>query len=172
MEIKNLHKYVRIYNEERVLFEDIGPKARKRGFLRFEEFFKICMWKSVRPKKRYIKNKDTIEEMSKKAFSETDEKKKMEILCELEGVRVPTASAILTIVFPDNYAVIDVRCIEMLNELGFKIKNSMSIKIWLEYLELVRKLAKENKVHPRKIDMALFAMHKEKLDKEGYKNLY
>ena len=64
----------------------------------------------------FIKNKDTIEKISREAFAEKDELLKIKKLCELEGVGIPTASALLPVVFPKQYAVIDVRCLETLKE--------------------------------------------------------
>jgi hypothetical protein len=36
----------------------------------------------------------------------------------------------------------------------------------------MRSLAKENKITPRALDMALFAMHRENLEEDNYRNLY
>src|SRR3989344_7035791 len=172
MKIQDITHYIKNYNTEEVLFNEVGPEIRKRGFMKFDEFYKICMWKSVRPKKRYIQNNKIVENITKKAFSENNEANKMLMLTRLNGVGIPTASAILTIVFPNKYSVIDIRCIESLNFLGYKISKVMTIKNWLEYIKIMRKLAEENNVTPRQMDMALFTMHKEKLQNEGYKNLY
>ena len=173
MEIKEINKYIGLYDTEKHLFQVVGPSVQVRGYLSFDDFYKICMWKSVRQKNNYIENKNDIEKTSRGAFAEADEARKIEILCELKGVGIPTASAILTVVFPEKYAVIDVRCLEMLKErLGFEVGKSISIKTWLKYLDIMRGLAKENNITPRELDMALFAMHKEKLENEGFRNLY
>lgn len=173
MKIKEIKKYIELYDTEKYLFKIIGLDIKKKGFLLFEDFYQICMWKSVRPKKRYISNKEQIKETSRRALSEKDESKKIKILCELNGVSIPTASAILTIIYPEKYAVIDIRCLEALNNiLKIKIKKTVSVGIWIKYLEIMRNLAKENNVTPREVDMALFAMHKENLEKQNHKNLY
>ena len=130
------------------------------------------MWKSVRQKHNYLVNKKIVEKVTKEAFKETDERKKMEELCKLKGVGIPMASAILTIVFPNKYAVIDIRCIEMLNKLNLTIKKHITLNVWLEYLIIIRNLAKDNGLTPREIDKILFAMHKESLESDNYKNLY
>lgn len=175
MKIGNLKKYIELYDMEKYLFDVIGSEASKRGCLTFEEFYKICMWKSVRQKQKYIsaKNRNEVEAITKDAFAEQDEGKRTKKLCELNGVGIPTASAILTVVFPEKYAVIDVRCLEMLRDkFDYKISKQTSIKSWLEYLSIMRSLAEENAITPRKLDMALFAMHREKLMNEDYRNLY
>ncbi len=161
---EQLQDYIRKYYVEEVLFRDIGPKAKARGFLEFMEFLKIGLWKSVRQKNRYLKNKAIVEKITKEAFLEQDEMKKMQILCDnLEGVDIPTASAILSIVYPEKYPVIDIRCLQTLAENGFSIKTTPpNVKIWLQYLGIIRDLAKEFEVTPRDVDMALFAWHAEK----------
>lgn len=173
MKIVDIKKYIELYDTESYLFKVIGPNVKKRGYFLFEEFYKICMWKSARQKQRYIKNKHSIERISKDAFVEVDERRKMEILCKLNGVSIPTASALLTIVYPERYAVIDVRCLETLKKEGCHISKYPSPRAWLKYLDIMREWAKENIVTPRELDMALFAIHREFLEEgQGYRNLY
>ena len=172
MIIKDIQKYIELYDTEAYLFRVVGIRAKERGFLTFDDFYKICMWKSARQKQNYIKNKKVIEKITKEAFTEKDESKKMKKLCELYGVGIKTASAILTVVFPKKYAVIDERCLDILNRYGFKISKYPSVKTWKNYLDIMRAVAKENKVSPRKLDMALFAIHKELLESQNFKNLY
>lgn len=173
MKIKNIDKYIQLYDVERYLFTVIGPEIKKKKYFSFNDFYQIVMWKSVRPKSRYISNKEQVERISREALSKSDESEKIQTLCELNGVGIPTASAILTIIYPEKYAVIDIRCLEALNDiLKIKISKSVSLKTWLKYLELIRNIAKENNIKPRELDMALFAMHKENLDKQNHKNLY
>jgi len=60
---------------------------------------------------------------------------------------------------------------EMLRALGVKIKKTISMNTWLFYTNLMQEWARENRITPRHLDMALFAMHRDKLDKEN-RNLY
>ena len=172
MKIAEIKKYMELYDTEGYLFKVIGPNVVGRGYFLFDEFYKICMWKSSRQKQRYIKNKNIIEEESKKAIAEKDEKKKMEILCQLDGVSIPMASALLTIVYPKRYAVIDIRCLETLRKMDYKIGRYPSPSVWLKYLDTMRKLAQENSITPRELDMVLFAIHRETLEAQDYRNLY
>lgn len=170
--IVDIKKYIELYSIENCLFNKIGPAGKARGFFSFDEFYKICMWKTRRQKNRYLRNVDKIESTTKNAFFEKDEKKQMEKLCELDGVSVPVVSAILTIYDPARYGIIDIRCIEMLNILGYQMPKIPSVKTWLKYLTVIRELATANGVTPREVDMALFAMHQEHLDKNNYRPLY
>lgn len=172
MVIKDIQKYIELYDTEKYLFSVIGVGAKKRGFLTFDEFYKICMWKSARQKPNYLKNKNTVEKITKNAFAEKDESKRIKKLCELNGVDIKTASAILTVVFPKEYGVIDERCLSVLNTYGIKISKYASINTWLNYLKIMRDLAEDNNKTPRELDMALFAIHREQLEKENFRNLY
>lgn len=172
MKLEDIKKYIALYDIESYIFNIIGPSVKKRGYFTFEEFYKICIWKSPRPKKKYIKNISAIGEVSRKAFSETNERSRISVLLKLEGVGLPTASALLTSVFPEKYAIIDIRCLEIVRErFNDKIGKIISINVWIEYLEEIRKRALEYKITPRELEKALFAIHKEKLDKT-FKNLY
>ncbi len=172
MIIPGIKKHLANYDIENILFQNIGPKAKKRGYLNFNEFYYICMWKSPRPKKKYLTNKATIEEITKKVFKEKDEEKRINLLCSLGGVGIPTASAILSVVLPEEYPIIDIRCIQMLESLKLGKYNTYSVSSWIKYLDTMRSLAKENNVSPRELDKVLFAMHREQLDKEEFRNLY
>jgi len=164
-------KYLALYDQENYLFNHLGPAIKKRGFIKFDEFYKICMWKSARQKPKYIKNKNTVEKLTRTAF-QLKEDEKMKMLCKLKGVGIPTASALLAIVYPKKYPIIDVRCVYMLKELRENINKSITINNWLKYLRIMRNIAKENMITPRELDKVLFAMHKEKLEADGFKNLY
>jgi thermostable 8-oxoguanine DNA glycosylase len=172
MEKIDFKKYVMLYSLEDHLFSVVGPQIKKRGYMTFDDFYKIAMWKSARQKPNYLQNKNNVESISKDAFLIHGESEKMDMLCSLKGVGIPTASAILTIVYPENYAVIDVRCIEMLQELGYSIKKTITPNNWLKYLDITRRIAKENNITAREVDKALFAMHREWLEGQNYRNLY
>jgi len=173
MKLHNIKKYLSLYSQEDYLFKVIGPRIKERGYVLFDEFYQIGMWKSARQKQNYLTNKNIVEEITKKAFIEKDETKKILKLCYLKGVSIPTASAILTIVFPKKYGIIDVRVIELLRNRGEKVNKTITPNTWVQYLSIVRSSAQENGITPRDVDKVLFAMHREELEeKQDYRNLY
>lgn len=146
------------------LIDELKP-VLKRGYLTKREFVKIGMWKSPRPKKWYLKNSITdIEKISKEALSTKFEKRRIELLTKLKGVSIPTASAILMLIDPNNYGVIDIRVWQVLylygsvkinpDGVGFDFKN------WYNYLIKLRFYAKKFKVKARDIERTLFFYHK------------
>ena len=92
-------------------FESVSKVFQERGFLYKEEFVYIGIWKTQRQTKNYEKNPDEeIKSRSKLAISShPDINEQLEALIELKGVSIPVASAILTVIFPNDYCVIDYR---------------------------------------------------------------
>lgn len=117
--------------------------ARKRGYFTRNEFLAICRWKSPRPMKHYTTNsEEEIKQITKKAFSTLFEKRKIELLDKLKGVNVPMASALLTIMYPECYGVIDVKAWYSLVQLGIirgknaKKKRSFNVNDWYRYMKI------------------------------------
>ena len=128
------------------LIEEL-KNVKKRGYLTKDEFIKIGMWKSPRSKKHYLKNSEKdIELVTKKSFSSNSEKEKIEILIKLHGVKIPTASAILMLIDPQNYGVIDIRVWQTLylyNEANTKPDGkNFNSDDWVTYLTKIRLFAK------------------------------
>ncbi|MBP8113955.1 MAG: hypothetical protein KAY50_01295 [Chitinophagaceae bacterium] len=166
-----LEKYIDYYDLEKHLFLNGKIWARK-GWLSKPEFLEICLWKSRRPKKLYEQNSEKkIIRITKKSFLEKDEIKKIEFLTELHGVSIPTASAILCIINPEDYPVIDVRCVESLQDINLITWEKINLTNWLDYLKIVREIAKKYNKSTREIEKGLFAFNRIKLDKE-FRNLY
>ena len=168
---KNLNFYIKSYDVEKELYKR-GKKWRKKGYLKKKQFMEICLWKSRRAKKRYDSNDATlVKKITQEAFAESDEKKKIEKLTELKGVRIPVASAILSVTDSDNYPIIDERCMQALKTL-YKIEwKVITSNSWLNYLDFLRKLAKEHNKTAREIEKGLFAFNRMVLDKD-LTNLY
>ena len=139
--------------------------AKRRGYITKKEFLEVCMWKSPRPKKSYLNNLEKeIILISKKILSTKLEKRKIELLISLKGVSIPTASAILTIIDPKNYGVIDIRVWQLLYLYGsVKVKPNganFNFKNYYNYLMQLRYYAKKFKVKVRDIERTLFEYHK------------
>lgn len=168
---ENLEYYIDQYELEEQIFQ-MGKEVNKRGWLEKSEFLTVCLWKSRRPKRFYDLNTEKeIVSKSKLSFRENDELKKIKILTELKGVRIPTASAILSVVNPDIYPIIDERCIQSLTDLGIIKWKTITENNWIEYLKIIRSLSKEKNKTAREIEKGLFAYNRINLDKE-YINLY
>ena len=168
---ENIELYIDHYDIEKHLFIN-GGEWYKKGWLEKSEFLEICLWKSRRPKRFYEQNEAIeIKEFTQKAFAENDEKTKIELLTNLKGVSIPTASAILCVTNSIEYPIIDVRCVETLIDLKLINWTNINSNSWVEYLKIVRELSKKHNKSARELEKGLFAYNRIKLDKQ-YKNLY
>ena len=143
-----------------------SKEVKVNGFLSMEQFYEIVMWKSSRPRKHYLNNSEKeIFETSKRALSSESEKDKIEILISLNGVSIAVASALLTIINPKEYGVIDIRVWQLLYLYGeVRTKPSgkgFKVEDWLEYLSILRRYAKRLEVSVRHIERVLFFHHRE-----------
>ena len=88
----------------------------------------------------------------------------MEALLQLQGVSVPMASALLTLLDPKRYGVIDIRVWQLLYAVGAVSENprgvQFSLKNWLRFLAILRHHASRLGVTARDIERALFAAHR------------
>ena len=79
------------------------------------------------------------------------------ILCLLHGVGVPIASAVLALVFPEEYAVIDFRG---WRQVFGENKREFSITQYKKYLKEIVKLADELDWLPQEVDLAIWEYDK------------
>jgi hypothetical protein len=120
----------------------------------------IFHWKTKgRGKSRLLHNTDTeIEEALRLAARASTERAAMAVLCGLDGVDVPVASAILTAIDPQRYTVIDFRALE---SLGTKC-STVTLGFYLAYLKHCRELATQHEVSLRTLDRALWQWSSER----------
>jgi hypothetical protein len=82
------------------------------------------------------------------------------VLCGLNGVEVPVASAILTAINPERFTIIDFRALE---SLGITDRQAYyAIDFFIDYLRFCRGLASQCRVGLRTLDRALWQWSKEK----------
>jgi hypothetical protein len=130
------------------------------------EFIDICRWKSPRSIRRCERNSaSTIARITRKVFATRSEKMKIDLLTSLQGVSVPTASAILTLTDPLKYGVIDIRVWQLLYALQSVKKNAggqgFTFTHWYHYLQILRHHARSLRVPVRLVELTLFKFHQE-----------
>ena len=134
---------------------DIKDEVQKKGIghLTKEQLSKMVRWKSQRNSTSILNNSpNDIKEITRDAFSATDDWTKLEILCKLEGIGYSISSAILHLYDVNCYPILDVRamwsvCCENKN---------YTPSLWQEYIQLCRKIADRNKINMRTLDRALW----------------
>ncbi len=136
-----------------------GAAAAARGHYRRAEFLLVCAWKSPRSRPLVAANPARrVAARTRAAFATGDEAARMAALLSLDGVGVPTASALLYFAFPDRYPVLDVRALE---SLGVRGRSTYPPAFWLAYLDACRALAAAHGVTVRTLDKALWQFSRE-----------
>jgi hypothetical protein len=139
--------------------------VRRRGWFTRGEFLRMCRWKSPRALRRYAANPAaTVRRVSRAVLAARSERRRLELLTRLRGVSVPTASAILTLIDPRRYGVLDIRAWQLLFGLGSVDRKpagrGFAARDWLEYLGELRRHARRLGVTARAIEYTLFQCHR------------
>ena len=147
-----------------VLIRDLAG-VRRRGVFTRAEFRRMCRWKSPRARLLWEKNSAArIAAVSRAVLATRDERGRMELLTRLVGVGVPMASAILTLIDPRRYGVLDIRAWQLLFAVRSVDANrrgqGFTIAQWLGYLAALRRHARRLGVSARTIEYTLFAVHR------------
>jgi hypothetical protein len=142
--------YRQFYSLERYLFEIVGDKFRKEGSLCAFDFFCIVIWKANRAKSKIAYKIITsasltggsLEERVRcltKTLSEkqTSEDRLRYLINDLK-FRLPMASAILTVLYPDEFTIYDVRVCNQLSgkERHLRLANKSDFEeVWKGYMD-------------------------------------
>lgn len=86
--------------------------------------------------------------------SRYEDELRVNILCVLKGINIPTASAILALTDPRKYAIIDRRNWRYLNP--DSKKTNFTINDYLNYLDVIREKAEQLDLDAQIIDMAIW----------------
>ena len=147
--------------------------VRRRRYLTPSELEAVCRWKSARAIV-HIRANDyhRIRRATGAAFATRNEQVRLESLLRLKGVSVPMASALLTLVDPKRYGVIDIRVWQLLYAVGAVTENprgvGFSVKNWIAFLAILRPLALRLGVTVRDVERTLFDVHRAKQERRLY----
>lgn len=152
-------EHKKFYNLEEYLFQDVGPRFRKTNTLSVEDFFCIVIWKANRAKtniKKKLSKKITLSESIKNIVNDLvnakNSEEKLNIMIKNWRFGLPMASAILTVLYPEEFTVYDYRVREQLG-----LKDIYSVKKYFAYfLPAVRKFAESRNETMRETDKELW----------------
>jgi hypothetical protein len=139
--------------------------VRRRGAFTRAEFRMMCRWKSPRARLLWEKNSAArVRAVSRAVLATRDERVRMELLTGLAGVGVPMASAILTLIDPRRYGVLDIRAWQLLFAIRSVDANrrgqGFTIAQWLDFLAALRTHAGRLGVSARMVEYTLFHCHR------------
>lgn len=138
--------------------------VRKAGVFDRRDFLAMCRWKSPRALLHYRRHSAaTVRRVSRAVLATRDEARRMMLLTALKGVSVPTASAILTLLEPRRYGVLDIRVWQLLHTIGAVRSRpqgrGFGVPQWLEFLTLIRAEARVLGLTARAVEWMLFGYH-------------
>jgi len=165
-QIAPLYKQAADYEETERLKAKLAQLRRERQplYLTATELEEILQWKlgqqiGRRRRIRAANTDEVIRAVTGLALTIQHPDKEYElelrtnILCTLRGISVPVASAILALVFPEEYAVIDFR---VWRQLFGKQRTVFSIAAYKQYNRRIRSLAKELGWSMQEVDHAIW----------------
>jgi hypothetical protein len=161
--------YKKYFNLDEYIFNKVGPRFRNEGTISVEDFFCIVIWKANRAKTNIKKklSKDTTLENSVKEIAvdlsqSKDSKDKLQIMVNKWKFGLPMATAILTVLYPEEFTIYDYRVRQQLG-----LEDIYSVKRYFDYfLPAVKKDAKINNETLREADKRLWgkSFYKDLLD--------
>lgn len=139
---------------------DLKNKILKSGYLTKDQLRLIGRWKAPRSAGHIEKNQDEyVKEITYWSFSASQERSRIEVLTLLDGVKWPTASAILHLFHKEPYPILDFRA---LWSVQLDMPKQYSFSFWWEYVQFCRTIAQRNSIDMRTLDRALWQYSKEK----------
>jgi hypothetical protein len=139
--------------------------VRARGVFTAKEFRRMCRWKSPRARLLWETNSAArVRAVSRAVLATRSERRRMELLTSLRGVGVPVASAILTLIAPRRYGVLDIRAWQLLFAVRSVSANQrgqgFTVRQWEQYLSALRQHAGSLGVSARTVEYTLFHCHR------------
>ena len=139
----------------------LGRAVRERGHYTVEEFRRVCRWKTSRSAPLVAQNGSaSVEESTRVALSDgSGERERVEALLSLRGVGWPTASALLHLVYPERYPILDKRALHALGVVDAPSRYGFAY--WESYVTEYRRLVEASGVDGRTLDQALWQWSRE-----------
>jgi len=137
----NRMDYRQYYNLESYLFDTVQPKFAQEGQLSVADFFCIVIWKANRAKskiaerllQKYGNLETAVQSLTSGLSQQSNAEDKLRYLMEDWGFRLPMASAILTVLYPNDFTIYDVRVCDLLGRFH-NLGNRVNFEnLWREY---------------------------------------
>lgn len=134
--------YLKFYDDEDYLIS-IGESFRATGHIEPADFYMMLIWKANRAKNRHrdrLKRlvdgsfPDAVSEIASALHASANRKQRLQILMEKWEFALPTATAILTLLYPDEFTVYDYRVCDEVG-LPYNPQPSFSDQLWHRYEE-------------------------------------
>jgi hypothetical protein len=137
--------YKQFYNLEQYLFETVTGRFREQKYISDFDFFCIVIWKANRAKSKIARKinslpgrslNERVRNMTNAIYKKHEAKDRLRFLINDMKFRLPMASAILTVFYPEEFTVYDERVCNQLpgKEKHLRLVNKSSFeKVWEGY---------------------------------------
>lgn len=134
--------YRRFYDLEGYLFGEVSERYAKSGTLSAFDFFSIVVWKANRSKSRiaarllskgYDDLKSAVADLIAQIRTAANHKERLRTLIKGWKLRLPMASAILAVLYPQHFTVYDIRVCGLVSDFE-KLTDISNFELqWSEY---------------------------------------
>ncbi len=135
--------YLRYYHLENYLFEDVYRRFHAEGVLCAFDFFSIVIWKANRAKSRVARRllsqaeaddlDEAVGKLTKSLFEADTPRERLRILMEDWAFLLPMASAVLSVLWPDDFTVYDIRVCDELGDFHQLVNWTRFERTWPNY---------------------------------------
>jgi len=133
--------YRKFYDLECYLFTEVGPRFAKTGDIYPADFYMIIIWKANRAKTRVRDRLNrheggfaaTVKTMAASLTASADPMRRLEVLMKEWHFYLPMATAILTVLYPTDFSVYDIRVCEQLGAFKKLAHRRFSDGLWNDY---------------------------------------
>jgi hypothetical protein len=133
------------YNPEVSLFPALARRFAETGELQAAELYLILDWKAPRARTRHLSRlvckagsfSAAVREIARELREVVGPEQRMGALLTKWGFRLPTASAILAVLYPDTFTVYDTRVCRVLGDFHQLADQKWSPEMWRRYQQFV-----------------------------------
>lgn len=144
--------YAKYHDLEGYLFGEVSQRFRSEQAVSAFDFFCIVIWKANRSKSKvasrllaqeYPDLNEAVGALVHEIAIATDAKARLAVLIDKWRFRLPMASAILTVLYPEEFTVYDVRVCNVLGDFKDAQHKTKFDALWNRYAQYVEKVKKE-----------------------------
>lgn len=144
--------FKKYYDLETYIFGEVSTRFQREHALPAFDFFCIVIWKANRAKSKVAKRmlsyghpdlETAVDALLAQVSDARDAKGRLAVLISLWGFRLPMASAILTVLYPNDFTIYDVRVCEALGAFGNVGNKSSFDAMWAGYAAFVERVRSE-----------------------------
>ncbi len=147
---------LRFYDLEQFLFDDVHHRFARQGWIDAFDFFSVVIWKANRAKSRIarrllsgdkLRRSDldaVVKDLTTRLSTALEPRERLRILLEDWRFQLPMASALLSVLWPSDFSVYDVRACEQLEDFERLGTLTRFDQVWDGYCRYVERVRAAN----------------------------